>query len=111
MAEHIIIKVYGHVWPCTSNLMTELMPLMPFTDQDIDILSFDKDMLRISYEGMYFPLDEVLQIITQFLVEESQGKIDYIDLEEWSLKRHQIQGKQIILKKGNLNQALDFSGF
>ncbi len=111
MAEHIIIKVYGHIWPCNQSLMEGLIPLMPTDNQDEETISFEKDLLRISYEGMYFPLDEVLQKLQGFLQANSLGKIDYIDLEEWTLNRHEIKGKQIIAKKTSLNQVLDFSGF
>ncbi len=109
MAEHVIIKVYGHIWPCNKSDFESLKPIMPFSEQDI--LFFENDMLRISYEGMYFPLDDVIDVIANLLHPKSQGKLDYIDLEEWTLNRHEIKGKHINSKTISLNQALDYSGF
>ena len=75
-----------------------------------EMLELDKDLLRISYEGVYFPLDEVLAILDQHLTPQSQGKLDYLDLEAWTLTRHRMVGTQWEISRAPLNAVLDYSG-
>ena len=42
---------------------------------------------RISFEGVFFPLDDVLDALRPLLCAESSGKIDLIDMEAWTLTR------------------------
>ncbi len=112
MPHHIIIKVYGNIWPVNEDLMQALVPLMPFSEHVSaqDMLNLHNDLLTISFEGIYFPLDEVLEVMQAFLRKNSQGKLDYIDLEAWTLIRHEINGMSITSKTTSLNNVMDFSG-
>ncbi len=112
MSKHILIKVYGHIWPSTVHLIQSLQPIVPYSEHmNLDeILEHDNDLTRISFEGIYFPLDDVLEVIKTFLQNDSQGKIDYIDLEEWTLTRHTITGKDISISQRSLNDVMDYSG-
>ncbi len=60
---------------------------------DISLLERENDMLRICFEGIYFPVEETLECITKHLHTTSQGKLDIIDLEAWTLTPHYINGK------------------
>ncbi len=110
MSTHVLIKVYGHIWPSTEQFYQALLPQIPTLEQMDEALELDGDLLRISFEGMYFPLEDVLPIIQSFLNNDSQGKLDYIDLEEWTLTRHSINGVNINTTCRSLNDVMDYSG-
>lgn len=67
------------------------------------------DLIRINFEGIYFPIEETIEIIKPFLMPASQGKVDYIDIEEWISTRHTIQGMRIINSSNSLNAIMDYS--
>ncbi len=109
---HVLVKVYAHVWPVHQQLYTvwqELLPQSSVMDAE-EMLCYEGDMLKLSYEGIYFPLDDFLESLHPFLHKESQGKLDYIDLEAWKLTRHKIQGKELVVSSASLNNVLDYSG-
>jgi hypothetical protein len=75
-------------------------------------LFLEKDLLRIAFEGLYFPLEEVLQALEQSLPPQAEGKLDYLDLEAWTLTRHSFAaGRFTRTQPRDLNQLLDYSGF
>ena len=111
---NILVKVYGHVWPAPPVLLTDLRRLLdslPPGDMPVEeALELDGDLLRISYEGIYFPLDDALHILTPHLGPQSQGKIDYLDLEAWTLTRCRVCGQGLERSSAPLNAVLDYSG-
>lgn len=106
---HILVKVYGSVHPLQEAEKISLVNRLELLLGD-DIVDADGDMVRIGFEGMYFPIDEVLEIIQEYLHDESAGRIDYIDMDGWRLHRHMIEGMKIIEKSNDLNNILDFAG-
>ena len=72
-------------------------------------LFLDGDLLRISWEGMYFPLDEVLEALAAHLPPDARGKLDYLNLEEWTLTRHIYDGA-FSASTRSLNHVLAYSG-
>lgn len=54
---------------------------------DTEIFTLDNNMIHISYEGDYFPHEEVAQTLTPYISKNSKGKLDVIDLEAWTLTR------------------------
>ena len=64
MSREPLLKVYGHVFPVTDAFYEDLAracaDALPDAD-DIPVLERDGDMARISFEGVYFPVDEVLE--------------------------------------------------
>ncbi len=113
MSQDILIKVYGHVWPVKNNLAPILEPCFIFGQNlsKSEMLVFENDMLRLSFEGIYFDIDELISLLKPSLTEQCQGKVDYIDLEAWSLTRYIIQGTKIITSMVSLNAVMDYSGF
>lgn len=73
-------------------------------------LFLEGDMLRISFEGMYFPVDEVIAVLTGLLPAGSEGKLDYLDMEEWRLLRYVFAGEGFTASERSLNHVLDYSG-
>lgn len=110
----VLVKVYGHVWPTGTALLEALRPLVqslpPGDISPEDALELDGNLLRISYEGVYFPLDEALDIIASHLGPTSQGKVDYLDMEAWTLQRHRIVEGSLQASSASLNAVLDYSG-
>ena len=51
------------------------------------VFSLEDNILQISYEGDYFPYEEVAKILAKYVSQTSKGKLDYIDLEAWTLQR------------------------
>ncbi len=113
MAQEILIKVYGHIWPVAEEIVPALRPY--FSDSEHmdaeEMLEYDKDMLRLAYEGIYLDMEEVLPLVQRFLQGTSQGKIDYIDLEAWTLTRHSIEQGLMTVSTVSLNSVMDYSGF
>ncbi len=113
MAQDILIKVYGHIWPVSEDIVEALRPHFPASEHmdAEEMLEYDKDMLRLAYEGIYLDMEEILPIIQRFLQAESQGKIDYIDVEAWTLTRHSIQQGLMTVSSTSINSVMDYSGF
>lgn len=105
--ELILVKVYGSIHPAGIELAKRLEIIL---GDDDDVVEVDGDMVRISYEGVYFPIDEVLEIIQEYLTDESSGRIDYINMDGWRLHRHMIEGTSINEKSNCLNNVLAYSG-
>ena len=80
---------------------------------DIPWLFLKGDILQIAWEGVYFPLDEVLQALNTCLPPEAEGKIDFLDMEGWTLTRHVLlPGKtadRFSIATRCLNHVLDHS--
>ena len=73
-----------------------------------DCAELSGDLLRIDFEGVFFPLDDVLEAVRPFLTPESAGKIDLIDMEQWTLTRTTFAGTAMTTKTVGLNHVLDY---
>ena len=113
MSRQPLLKVYGHIYPVDDALYAALenacADAMPEED-DIPVLERDGDMARFSFEGTYFPLDEVLAALTAHLRPEHQGKLDVLDMEGWQLMRHTFAQGRMDAHRAPLNNVLDYSG-
>lgn len=119
MSNEVLVKVYGHVWPVDENFAdamgqacsSALTHAGSATDGDLPVCEKDGDMVRISFEGLYFPLDDVLEVLSAGIGPEQQGKLDYLDLENWQIVRHLISKGKLEVSTRSLNQVLEYSGF
>ena len=112
----VLLKVYGNLWPAPDGLLQRLEPIcadaMTQEDDDgIPRVCQEGDLLRISFEGLYFPVDEVLEAIAAVLTPAQQGKLDVLDMDGWRLERHVFANGRIERKSTSLNNVLDYSGF
>lgn len=76
-------------------------------------LFLEDGLLRISWEGMYFPLDEVVAALEHSLGAAAEGKLDYLDLDAWTLTRYVADGSgagRFVSTTRSLNQVLEYSG-
>ncbi|MDE5878415.1 MAG: hypothetical protein K2G99_00035 [Desulfovibrio sp.] len=112
MSQPVLLKVYGNLFPATK---ADLEALTTASAGRVpggpgEAVSLDGDLLRISFEGLYFPVDEVLEALAGRLGPGQQGKLDVLDLEAWRLTRHIFESGRITSREAPLNNVLDFSG-
>ena len=72
-------------------------------------LFHERDLLRISFEGLYFPEDEVIAALDAYLPAQAQGKLDVLDLEDWELRRYAREDGSFRMVRRDLNQVLEYS--
>lgn len=108
-----LLKVYGHIYPADDALYTSVAQAcacaMPDSD-DVPVVEKDGDMIRVSFEGVYFPVEEVLACLAQRILPCHQGKLDVLDLENWQMTRHLFQEGRIQSRTVPLNHVLAYSG-
>lgn len=75
-----------------------------------EAVTLEGDLLRISFEGLYFPVEETLAAVAARLRPDQTGKLDVLDLENWRLERHVFADGRISSGAAPLNNVLDFSG-
>lgn len=111
MSRHVRIKVYGHLWPADAALKEALAPVAAAAVPcpEYPVLELEGDLLRIAFEGIYFPLDEILQAVAIRLTPQCRGKLDYLDLEAWTLTRHTFRGTNVDSGGAPLNNVLEYS--
>lgn len=101
---NILVKVYGNIYPAGSDMLRSLQALCG------EAVELEGDLLRLSFEGIWFPLEDVLEALRSRLTPACQGKLDYLDLEAWTLTRHIFTGTEITISSAPLNNVLDYSG-
>lgn len=108
---HTLIKVYAAFFPAglPCRQAVEKAATEALGSQE-DWLFLEGDILRISWEGIYFSLDEVLDALRRNLPEKAQGKLDYIDLEDWTLARYIFDMGAFSVSTRSLNHILEYSG-
>lgn len=113
MSQPIILKVYGNLCPVAACLYAQITVLaqdaMPY-DEACPPVILEDDLLRISFEGIYFPTEEILAAIAAALTPAMQGKLDELDLEAWTLIRHVIANGEISAYSAPLNNVMAYSG-
>jgi hypothetical protein len=65
------------------------------------------DLLRISHEGEIFPADDVIDALLPFLSAQSEGRLDVIDLENWTLRRVSFTHGKVETRTASLDHALE----
>ena len=114
--KHVLLKIYGAFSPAneTARLAVETAGSAALSLEEQPWLFLEGDLLRISWEGISFPLEEVLDALTSTLPAESKGKLDVLDLESWTLRRHLLgpgQGQaRFSASERSLNHVLDYAG-
>lgn len=102
-------KAYGHLFPADRHVADAVDAVL--SDWNIpECTEREGDIFRISFEGVFFPLDDVLEALRPLLCAESSGKIDLINMENWTLTRATFSGTEITVKTVGLNHVLAYSG-
>ena len=68
------------------------------------------DMVCIAFQGLWFPLEETLAALREHLAPETAGKLDYLDLETWTLTRCVWRHGAFDRVIRDLNHVLAYSG-
>ena len=112
MSQPVLLKVYGNLFPADETdreaLARACADRVPAADGEAVLR--EGDLVRISFEGLYFPAEDVLEAIAARLKPGQQGKLDVLDLEAWRLTRHLFAEGRITSRTAPLNNVLDFSG-
>ncbi|MCG8532068.1 MAG: hypothetical protein MI749_15585 [Desulfovibrionales bacterium] len=106
--EHILIKVYGSISHASPALYEAAKHVV--AEQADDAVDLDGTFFTISFEGIYFMMDEFIDAIKPHLTKECSGRIDYIDVDEWTLTRFWIENGLITHNTADLNHVMDHSG-
>lgn len=105
------MKVYGAFHPVPDEVDKALLELQPLVMGTEEFFFRVNDMINIVYEGIWFPVDDALEALTRTLPHEAVGKMDVIDLDNWTLTRHQWSGGIFHASQPrDLNFILDYSG-
>lgn len=109
---NILVKVYGHIWPAPKALFRALEQAAhgALPSPEAPVVACDRDMVLLSFEGLYFPLDDVLETLEAHLDPTCQGKLDYLELEAWTLSRYEFVEGRMRRRTLPLNHVLDHSG-
>ena len=113
MSRAPILKAYGHVYPVCDDFFADLTQACAGAlpdDATEPVLRREGDLARFSFEGVYFPADEILAAVARHLQPKHQGKLDVLDLENWRLIRHVFAQGKIRVSAAPLNNVLEYSG-
>lgn len=89
----IIIKAFGYVEPADEACLAELHALCSSWYLEESVFTLEDGGLHIYYEGEFFPHEDAAEILAKYLGEKSQGKMDIIDYEAWTLRRYFMEAK------------------
>lgn len=92
----IIVKAYGWLEPADKESLQAVKPILQSWYIE-DAMYLEDGALRLSYEGEYFPHEEIAEALYPFLNEQSKGKMDIIDLEAWTLQRYFFDTSLVIV--------------
>lgn len=111
MAQPVILKVYGNFQPVRPALGATLGAIcgqaIPGSPSPI---SLDGNLARVSFEGIFFPVDDFIDALAKEVSTGLEGKLDVLDLEAWTLRRYLARAGEITSRQSPLNNVLDFSG-
>ena len=111
MTQPVLLKVYGNLFPADEADREALaLACQGRAPEDGEAVLLEGDLVRISFEGLYFPVDDVLEALAARLKPAQQGKLDVLDIEAWRLTRHLFTEGRITSRAAPLNNVLDFSG-
>ena len=105
-------KAYGNLHPANERILRALEAVFDTWGLavDLELAGSDGALLRLSFEGVFFPEDDVVNAIRPFLTPQSTGKLDIINVEDWTLTRYMFDAGQLHRGQRDLNQVLEYSG-
>ncbi len=103
----ILVKAYGNLHPVERACFEEAEHILEAWGIS-DAVFYEGDMVRFSFEGDYFPCDEIAQLLKKFHTIHTEGKLDCMNLEDWLLTRHFFkENGEYHTNTATLNKALD----
>lgn len=112
----MLVKVYGAFMPAVEPFVSELAAICSQAlgdrqEADSSPVELSGNMVRISFEGIWFPVDEVRKLLEHNSNAGLDGKLDVLDLEAWRLIRMEFREGLFRESSAPLNNVLDYSGF
>ena len=112
MAAQPLVKVYASFSPVGENCRDSVATVgRQAVGCDEPWLFMENGLLRIAWEGIWFPLDDVLAILAIHLSPDAEGKLDFLDMEAWTLTRCLFVNGAFDCQTRGLNHVLAYSGF
>lgn len=102
----VIVKAYGSLSPASAATLAAVQAALS-SWYLCDAAELKGDLLRISHEGEYFPADDVMEALHPFITTASEGKLDIIDLEAWTLRRFLFHLGGVSERSASLDHALE----
>lgn len=112
MSQPLLLKTYGNLAPASAALAGKLECIASagIPVQENPIISLHASLLTISFEGIWFPWEEILDCILAQLDPLQEGRLDIIDIEHWRLTRHIFANGLMTVNSAPLNNILAYSG-
>lgn len=119
MSQPVLIKVYAALTPASEELFAQCSTIaagaLAMEGDDGPFVFLEDSLLRISFEGIYFPWEDMIPVLEKAVACGARGKMDVLDMENWTMTR--LEAKQdrsgtFVLHQGtvSLNHVLDYSG-
>lgn len=113
MMSQPLLKVYGHISPADAVLYAALNDACAsalVANDDVPLVELVGDLVRLSFEGAYFPVEDVVAVLEAHVRPEQEGKLDVLDLEAWKLIRYTVAQGHLERRSAPLNHVLDYAG-
>lgn len=113
----VTAKVYASFFPADASVRAAVAgATAQALGPEPAVVDLEGDLLRLSWEGVYFPLEDVLRALALSLPPKVEGRLDSIDLDAWTLTRYTLppeQGREraFVAHTRGLNHVLAHSGF
>lgn len=108
MSQPVLLKVYGSFYPADQAMLESIRQLTASALPQAPDLELEGDLLKITFEGIYFPVDELLEFVDGN--PGLEGKLDALDIENWQLRRYLVTDGKISFHSAPLNDVLAYSG-
>ncbi len=113
--DNILVKIYGQLQPMPEQALKAardiLSPLLGAEALE-EALELDGDALLLNYEGVFFPLEEFLEVVQAHTQPRTEGKFHYIDLDAWEVERLDFTAGRLQARAGSrrsLNDVLEYA--
>jgi len=103
------IKAFGGLSPATPQMLQAFQNVCEGWSVEVDV-ELAGDLLRFSFEGVFFPMDDIIEALSPLLTEASTGRFDLLDIEGWSITRYTFAQGKVSHNTRDLNTVLDYSG-
>lgn len=115
MQKHILYKVYGQLQLASPDLVQDLLQDLKNLVQNLIVNDLGELIIEditesfiFNFAGITFPQTEFLQLITN-KYQNLVGRIDFYNLENWTLTRYTLTGASYSQKVLPLNNVLDWA--
>ena len=102
----VLVKAYGSLNPADEKTLQAVRAVLEdwYIPEAVELKG---DLQRISHEGEFFPDDEGVGALKPLLCGGSEGKLDILDLEAWTLHRYFFAYGRLRDHTATLDKALE----